>query len=48
MNPAEIDILTVTIAQLHLEQGTDDDNTKRTQILAMVCEQYQPEAWTNV
>ena len=50
MNPAKIDILTVTICKKvpHLEHGTDDDNTKRTQILAMICEQYPPEAWTNV
>ena len=32
----------------HLDQGTDDDNTKQTQTLAMICEQYLPEAWTNV
>ena len=32
----------------HLEQGTNDDNTKRTQTLAVICEQYPPEAWTHV
>ena len=32
----------------HIEQGTDDDNTKRTQTLAMICEQYPQEAWTRV
>ena len=31
-----------------LEQGTEDYNTKRTQVLAMICEQYSPEAWTHV
>ena len=41
INPAEIDIPTVTICTKvpHLEQGTDDDNTKQTQTLAMICEQ---------
>ena len=47
MNPVEIDTLTVTICTKvpHLEQGTDDD---KTMTLAMICEQYSPEAWTNV
>ena len=31
----------------NLKQGTDDDNTN-TQTLAMICEQYPLEAWTNV
>ena len=41
---------TVTICSNvpHLVQGTDDDNTKQTQTLVMICEQYPPEAWTNV
>ena len=25
-----------------------DDNTKQTQTLAMICEQYPQEAWTNI
>ena len=42
MNPVVIDISTVTICTKipYLEQGTDDDNTKQTQTLAMTCEQY--------
>jgi len=30
------------------EQGTDANNTNQTHTLAMICEQYPPEAWTNV
>ena len=39
MNPAEIDISAVAICKKvpHLKQGTDDDNTKQTQTLAMIC-----------
>ena len=50
MNPVEIDISTVTICTKvpHLEQETDDENTKQTQTIAMLCEQYPPEACTNV
>ena len=50
VNPAEIDIPTVTICTKvpHLEQGTHDENTKQTETLAMICEQYLPKAWTNV
>ena len=45
MNPVEIDISTVTICTKvpHLEQETDVAQT-----LAMLCEQYPSEAWTNV
>ena len=50
MNPAEIDIPTVTICTKvpHLEQGTNDEHTKQTETLAMICEQYLPKAWINV
>jgi len=50
MNPVGIYISRVTICTKvpHLEQGTTDDDTKQTQTLAMICEQYPPEAWTNV
>ena len=41
---------TVTICTKvpYLDKGTDDDNTNQTRTLAMVCEQYPPEAWINV
>ena len=42
MNPVEIDIS----AGGNLQE--DDDNFKQTQTLAMICEQYPPEVWTNV
>ena len=50
MNPIEIDISTVTICTKvsNLERRTYDDNTKQTRTLAMICEQYRTEAWTNV
>jgi len=32
----------------HLEQGTDDNNTKQTQTIAIICEQYPPEVWINI
>ena len=50
INPVEIDISTVTVCTKvpQLEQETDDENTKRTQTIAMLCEQYPPEACTNV
>ena len=50
MNPVEIVLSTVTICMKvpHLEQGTYDNITKQTQTLAMICEQYPLEAWTNV
>jgi len=49
MNSADIVLSTATICtkEPHLEQGTDDDNTKQTQTLTMICEQYPPDAWTN-
>ena len=40
--------MTICTKVPHLEQGTDNDNTKQTQTLAMICEQYPPEDWTNV
>ena len=46
----KIDISAVTTCMyvLHLEQGTDDDNTKQTKTLAKICEQNLPEVWTHV
>jgi len=50
MNTVELDLSSVTTCTKvpHLEQGTDDVNTKRAQTLAMICEQYPLEAWTYV
>ena len=50
MNPAEIDISAVAICTKvpYLEQGTNDDNTKQTPTLTIICEQYPPKAWANI
>ena len=44
MNP----VVTICMTVPHLEQETDNDITKQTQILATIREQYTPEVWTNV
>ena len=44
MNP----VVTICTTVPHLEQETDNDITKQTQILATIREQYTPEVWTNV
>jgi len=41
-------LLPLCTKEPHIEQETDDGSTKQTQKLVMICEQYPPEALTNV
>ena len=40
--------MTICTKVPYLDKGTDDDTTNQTRTLAMVREQYPPEAWINV
>ena len=48
LNEIDISALAIWTKVPHVKQGTDDFNTKQTQTLAMICEHYPPEDWTNV